>query len=102
MDDKKNSSSDVKVPFICYKCGGFGHIARNCADNKNKNHKKNNEKWPAEKVRRIKGNDERSMKEHPVYIIAQIGRHTTVCLADTGSEKYMLPRRLIDEALLDK
>jgi len=73
-DDKKNSSGDGKVPFKCYKCSGFGHIARNCADNKNKNNEKNYEKLPAEKVRGEKGNDERSMKAHLVYINAQIGR----------------------------
>jgi len=36
------------------------------------------------------------MKEHPVYIRAQIGKYMTVCLVDTGSEKCVLPARLID------
>jgi len=83
--EKKASPADGKTPFKCYKCGGYGHIARNCSDNKNKQIEKNNEKLPVEKVRRIKGTDDRSMKEHPVYIKAQIRRHMTVCLVDTGS-----------------
>jgi len=47
------------------------------------------------------GNDERSMKKHPVYIKAQIGRHSAVCLVDTGSKKCVLPRRLNDGSLLE-
>jgi len=54
-------------------------MARNCPDNKNKNNEKNNEKLPAENVRGIKGTDDRSMKEHPVYVKAQIGKRETVC-----------------------
>jgi len=50
MDDKKTPSSDSKASFKCYKYGGYGHIAKNCADNKNRNNEKNNEKLPAEKV----------------------------------------------------
>jgi len=101
IDEKKASPTVGKVPFKCYKCGGYGHIARNCPDNKNKNNEKNNEKLPAEKVTGIKGTEDRSMKEHPVYIKAQIGRHMAVCLVDTGSEKCVLPKRMINEAQLE-
>jgi len=41
------------------------------------------------------------MKEHPVYIRAQIGKYMTVCLVDTGSEKCVLPARLIDAVSLE-
>jgi len=41
------------------------------------------------------------MKKHPVYIRVQIGKHMTVCLVDTGSEKFVLPGRLIDTTLLE-
>jgi len=78
-----------------------GHIARRSSNNKNKNNEKANEKLPGKKVREIKGTNDRSIKEHPVYIKAQIGRRETVCLVDTGSEKCVLPRRLIDEARLE-
>jgi len=66
--EKKPEANDNKASFNCYKSGGFRHIARNCADNKNKNNENKNDKLISENVRGIKGEDERSMKEHPVYI----------------------------------
>jgi len=101
IEGKKNISPNNKVSVKCYKCGGYGHIARNCPDNKKKNNEKSNGKPPAENVRGLKGTDDRSIKEHPVYIKAQIGRCETICLVDTGSEKCVLPRRLVDEARLE-
>jgi len=41
------------------------------------------------------------MKEHPVYIRAQIGRKDAFCLVDTGSEKCVITRKLIDEATME-
>jgi len=99
--EKKPEMNDSKSSFKCYKCGGFGHMARNCADNKNKNNEKNNDKLTSENVRGIRGGDERSMKEHPVNIRVQIGKHMTVCLVDTCSEKCVLPGRFIDTTLLE-
>jgi len=101
MMEKKPEVNDSKSAFKCYKCGGFGRMARNCADNKNKNNEKNNNKLTSDNVRGIRGEDGRSMKEHPVYIRAQIGKYMTVCLVDTGSEKCVLPGRLIDTMSLE-
>jgi len=78
--------TDNKAPFKSYNCGGFGHIAHRCPDSKNKNNEKVNEKLPAESVRGIKGGDDRSMKEHPVYIRVPIGCKDTVCLVDISSK----------------
>jgi len=41
------------------------------------------------------------MKEHPVYIRAQIGKYMTVCLVDAASQKCVLPGRLIDTMSLE-
>jgi len=41
------------------------------------------------------------MKEHPVYIWARIGRKEAVCLVDTGSEKCVITRKIIDEATME-
>jgi len=41
------------------------------------------------------------MKEHPVYIRARIGRKDAVCLVDTGSEKCVITRKLVDEAIME-
>jgi len=49
----------------------------------------------------IRGDDGRFMKEHPVYIRAQIGKYMTSFLVDTGSEKCVLPARLIDAVGLE-
>jgi len=76
-------------------------MARRCPDNKNKNNEKVNEQIPADSVRGIKGVDDRSMKEHPVYIKAQIGRKDALCLVDTGVEKCVIPRKLVDEANME-
>jgi len=52
-DDKKVAPTDSKSFFKCYNCGGFGHMARRCPDNENKNNEKVNEPLPAESVRGI-------------------------------------------------
>jgi len=33
MVEKKTDVNVSKSSFKCHKCGGFGHMARNCADN---------------------------------------------------------------------
>jgi len=100
--ERKLEVNDNKSAYRCYKCGGFGHMARNCADNKNKNNnEKNNDKLTSENMRGIREEDGRSIKEHPVYIRAQIGKYMMVCLVDTGSEKCVLPGRLIDTTSLE-
>jgi len=71
-EDKNVTPTDTKAPFKCHNCGGFGHIARKCPDNKNLKNEKAIDKLPAKNVRGIKGVDDRSMKEHPVYIRAQM------------------------------
>jgi len=76
-------------------------MARNCADNKKKNNDKDNDKVTSKSVRGIRGEDGRSMKKHPVYFRAQMGKYMTVCLVDTGSEKCVLPARLIDAVGLE-
>jgi len=76
-------------------------MVRHCPDTKNKKNKKANEKLPAESVRGVKGDDDRSMKDHPVYIKARIGRKDAICLVDTGSEKCVITRKLIDEAAME-
>jgi len=67
----------------------------------NKNNEKVNEPLLAESVRGIKGVDDRSMKQHPVYIKAWIGRKDAVCLVDSGSEKCVITRKLINEATME-
>jgi len=102
VEEKKgNVPTNSKSPMKCYHCGGFKHIARASPDNKNKNNEQVNEKLPAENIRGIKGEDSRSMKEHPVYIKAYIGRKEAVCLVVTGSEKCVLPRRLVEESIIE-
>jgi len=101
VSDKKPEVNYNKSAFKCYQCGGFGHMAGNCADNKKKNIEKSNDKLTLENVRGIRGEDCRSMKEHPDYIRAQIGKYMTVCLVDTGSEKCVLPGSLIDAMSLE-
>jgi len=98
---KKGTPTDTRAPFKCCNSGGFGHKARRCPDNKNKNNEKVNEPLPAESVRGVKGIDDRSMKEHPVYIWARIGHKDAVCLVDTGSEKCVITRKLVDEATME-
>jgi len=101
VNDRKTEGNDSKSAFKCYQCWGFVHMARNCADNKKKNNEKSNDKLTSESLRGIRGEDGRSMKEHPVYIRAQIGKCMTVCLVDTGSEKCVLPARIIDAESLE-
>jgi len=67
VNDKKPEVNDSKSTFKCYQCGRFGHMAKTCADNKKKNNEKSNDKLTSESVGGIKGEDGRSMKEHPVY-----------------------------------
>jgi len=76
-------------------------MARNCADNKKKNNEKCDDKLTSESMRGIREEDGRSMKKHPVYILAQVGKYMTVCLVDTGSEKCVLPARIIDAVGLE-
>jgi len=44
---------------------------------------------------------DRSMKDHPVYIKARIGRKDAICFVDTGSEKCVITRKLVDEAAME-
>jgi len=55
VNNKKPEANDNKSAFKCYQCGGFGHMARNCADNKKKNIEKSNDKVTLESVRGIRG-----------------------------------------------
>jgi len=41
------------------------------------------------------------MTDHPVYIKARIGRKDAICLVDTGSEKCVITRKLVDEAAME-
>jgi len=100
-DEKKAKPTDNKRPIKCYASGGFGHMVWRCPDNKTKNNEKAKKKLPAESVRGIKGEDNRSMKDHPVYIRARIERKDAVCLVDTGSEKCVITRKLVDEAAME-
>jgi len=78
----------------CYSCQGYGHIARNCP----KGLKKEDDAPPAEKVRVVKGQEGRQMRDHPVYLDAYLGKKRVNFLVDTGCERSVTLKRLIGDA----
>jgi len=95
--DKKDGTgtpTDTKrASTKCFGCGGFEHLARNCTSKD-----MGALKVTDDSVRGVKGLEMRSMQEHPVYLTATIGRREMNFLVDTGSDKCVIPRRLVDKA----
>jgi len=93
--EAKTPVADVKQPFQCYGCHGFGHMARN-SPNKAKPGVQ-----AAEQVRLVKNTDPRSMLDHPVYLKAYVGRKQLTFLVDTGCDRSIMPSRMVERARLD-
>jgi len=95
--DKKDGTGTLtdakRAPTKCYGCGDFGHLVRNCTIKD-----KGTPKVTNDSVRGVKGLEMRSMQEHPVYLTATIGRREMNFLVDTGSDKCVIPKRLVDGA----
>jgi len=87
-----------RAQINCYRFQGYGHMARNCP----KAVKKEEEATPAENVRVVRGPETRQMKEHPVYRNAYLGKRRVSFLVDTGCERSVTPKRLVDESRIEQ
>jgi len=64
--------------------------------------KKEGEVAPVDNVRVVRGPDTRQMKEHPVYLNAYLGKRRVSFLVDTGCERSVTPKRLVDESRIEQ
>jgi len=87
-----------RAQMRCLSCQGYGHMARNCP----KAVKKKEEATPAENVHVVRGPETRQMKEHPVYLNAYLGKRRVSFLVDTGCERSVTPKRLVDESRIEQ